>query len=160
MFLPGPGPGSGSGAGAPNALKGPLESLGGVRDEVVAEVHRAPERRVDNMITRLYESAQLVHMHCAVAEEVRRRYVRDLWQQYALCASVLSAGPALATGAFLVGVGAWPTIALAALAVGAGAATTVYSRRTLKAAEEALGSRSGTDLCPPALALYRPAWGR
>lgn len=48
--------------------------------QVVAEVHKAPKRRVDNMITRLADSVHLLHMHAAVVEAVRKDYSRELWQ--------------------------------------------------------------------------------
>jgi len=45
---------------------GGLADLHGTRDQVVAEVRKAPKRRVDNMITRLVDSVNLLQMHATV----------------------------------------------------------------------------------------------
>lgn len=42
------------------------------REEVMHEVHKAPLRRIDNMISRLYDNTRLLKMHCQVLEAVRQ----------------------------------------------------------------------------------------
>lgn len=180
MFLPGPaaaaaaggahgGGGAGAsaltaaaGGGAPSALAQPLRSLEGVRDEVIAEVHRAPERRVDNTITRLYESARMLHMHCSVLEEARRRYARERVAQWGLCAGLLASGQAGAVAGALHGLPLGSMAALAALSAVAAAVSGVHARRTLRQTERALMSQHGArpQLPPPVLScpsgLVRP----
>lgn len=51
--------------------KSSLADLEASRDDVIAEVRRAPERRVDNMVTHLYDSARQLRMHLEVMEVVR-----------------------------------------------------------------------------------------
>eukprot|EP00303_Exanthemachrysis_gayraliae_P012057 CAMPEP_0206019596 /NCGR_PEP_ID=MMETSP1464-20131121/29392_1 /ASSEMBLY_ACC=CAM_ASM_001124 /TAXON_ID=119497 /ORGANISM="Exanthemachrysis gayraliae, Strain RCC1523" /LENGTH=545 /DNA_ID=CAMNT_0053393499 /DNA_START=1 /DNA_END=1638 /DNA_ORIENTATION=+ len=148
MYLPGVGPGGARKGAAPqSALAAPLQSLDGVRDEVVAEVLRAPERRVDNMITRLYEAARMLHMHCAVAEEARRRYTREAWQQWSLCAGLLGAGPALAAGGAFCGLPMGPVAGVAALAGVAAAVSAVHASRALHRVGESLATTAGLDSC-------------
>ncbi len=57
-----------------------LADLHQTRDEVLAEVIKAPKRRVDNVITNLHDSVHLLLMHAVVAEDVRSRYSKRLWE--------------------------------------------------------------------------------
>ena len=57
---------SGSGGGDTVSLGSGLADLQRTRDVVVAEVRKAPKRRIDNMITRLADSVHLLHMHATV----------------------------------------------------------------------------------------------
>jgi hypothetical protein len=71
-------------------------------------VHRAPLRRVDNLITRLYDSARLLRMHATVLAAVKREYARDVLKAVAPAAALaagLSAlsGTLMMAGAFEVG---------------------------------------------------------
>ncbi len=43
-----------------------LEDLEASRNEVIHAVLRAPERRADNLITRLYDSSRMLEMHATV----------------------------------------------------------------------------------------------
>tara|TARA_B110000208_G_scaffold175709_1_gene221489 strand:+ start:578 stop:862 length:285 start_codon:yes stop_codon:yes gene_type:complete len=42
------------------------------RDSVVREVFKAPERRLDNTITGLFESARTLRLHTSMTEKVRK----------------------------------------------------------------------------------------
>ena len=42
--------------------------------QVLEEVRHAPRRRLDNIITRLYDSTRLLAMHATVLEAVRKEY--------------------------------------------------------------------------------------
>ena len=57
-----------------------LADLHATRDDVVAEVMKAPKRRIDNVITNLHDSVHLLLMHAVVAEDVRSRYSKRLWE--------------------------------------------------------------------------------
>ncbi|KAL9185474.1 hypothetical protein ACHAXT_003251 [Thalassiosira profunda] len=57
-----------------------LADLQQTRDDVLAEVMKAPKRRVDNVITNLHDSVHLLLMHAVVAEDVRSRYSKRLWE--------------------------------------------------------------------------------
>eukprot|EP00514_Thraustochytrium_sp_LLF1b_P013646 CAMPEP_0184548036 /NCGR_PEP_ID=MMETSP0199_2-20130426/5954_1 /TAXON_ID=1112570 /ORGANISM="Thraustochytrium sp., Strain LLF1b" /LENGTH=548 /DNA_ID=CAMNT_0026942605 /DNA_START=41 /DNA_END=1687 /DNA_ORIENTATION=- len=54
--------------------KSSLEDLETTRQDVIDEVRRAPDRRIDNMITHLYDSARLLRMHLVMSEAVRLDY--------------------------------------------------------------------------------------
>jgi hypothetical protein len=62
------------------AVQGGLADLYATKDEVVAEVMKAPKRRVDNVITHLYDSACVLRMHTRVCQDLRQRYSRHYWE--------------------------------------------------------------------------------
>ena len=62
------------------AVKGGLSDLYATKDEVVAEVMKAPKRRVDNVITHLYDSVCVLRMHTRVCQDLRQRYNRHYWE--------------------------------------------------------------------------------
>ena len=63
-----------------DSLSGGLADLYQTRDTVVAEVMKAPKRRIDNMVTQLQDAVQLLWMHAALMEDVRKRYQARLWE--------------------------------------------------------------------------------
>ncbi|KAL3762277.1 hypothetical protein ACHAWU_000924 [Discostella pseudostelligera] len=73
-----------------------LADLHQTRDDVLAEVMKAPKRRVDNVITNLHDSVHLLLMHAVVAEDVRSRYSKRLWENRIQEASSLLLGATLA----------------------------------------------------------------
>ncbi|RLN37899.1 hypothetical protein BBJ28_00005235 [Nothophytophthora sp. Chile5] len=81
-----------------------LRDLDAMREEVVSEVKRAPERRVDNLITNLYDSSRLLQMHAEVFEDLRARYASEKWRRSALVAATFVGGNALAASALASGV--------------------------------------------------------
>lgn len=96
-----PGPASPAAAATETAALGPVSSflqealpeLERTRDEIVAEVHRAPARRVDNVTTHLHDSALLLRMHATVLNAVRREYSVEVAKHAAVtAAAVLSLG--------------------------------------------------------------------
>jgi hypothetical protein len=72
-----------------------LADLHQTRDVVVAEVMKAPKRRIDNMITQLNDSVHLLLMHALVVEETRQRYSKLVWQQRVQAGSTMVAGAGL-----------------------------------------------------------------
>ena len=73
------------------------------REEVVAEVMKAPGRRVDNMITRLYDSARLTKMHTLTIGEIRRKYRSMMFKRWIYLSIIGVTGPTLALGAISSG---------------------------------------------------------
>lgn len=57
-----------------------LADLHQTRDDVLAEVMKAPKRRIDNVITNLHDSVHVLLMHAVVAEDVRARYSKRQWE--------------------------------------------------------------------------------
>ena len=72
-----------------NGMTG-LSDLQQTRKKVVAEVHKAPKRRVDNMITRLSDSVHLLHMHATILELAQKEYSRMLLQGRLLNGGIFS----------------------------------------------------------------------
>jgi len=65
-----------------------LADLEATRLEVEHQVSMAPERRVDNMITQLYDSASLLQMHIVVMEAIRAEYQQQRKKFYLLAGGV------------------------------------------------------------------------
>ena len=57
-----------------------LADLHQTRHDVVAEVMKAPKRRIDNTITNLHDAVQLLWMHATLMDDVRKRYRKRLWE--------------------------------------------------------------------------------
>jgi len=117
-------------AGA-NGESGGLQDLHETRNDVVAEVFKAPKRRIDNVITRLTDSAHLLEVHCTVLQQLQKSRNRHVWRgRLALTGATLVAAGAAAAAATLT----MPTEVLAAtgaaglMVVGG---THLYNRRVL-----------------------------
>ena len=72
----------------------------------VTEVRKAPLRRVDNLITTLYDDTRMLRTHIVVAEAVRAAHSSAVWKARLSTAGVLCAGAAISgalasTGALL-----------------------------------------------------------
>lgn len=89
-------------------LKEAMPDLERTRDEIVAEVHRAPARRVDNVTTHLHDSALLLRMHAVVLNAVRREYNGEIIKHAAVTAAAALSLAGLSGAAFTAGV---PTVA-------------------------------------------------
>jgi len=79
-----------------------LAELHRSRDDVVAEVMKAPKRRVDNVITNLYDSTQLLLAHAKVGEHLRANYANKRRWGTAKATSVLFGGLSLSIGGGVV----------------------------------------------------------
>jgi hypothetical protein len=71
-----------SGNGGSAAIVPPpgLQDLHTARDEVVAEVRKAPARRLDNMLTGLYDAVAQLQMHSRIVQDVQNRFSKLYWQ--------------------------------------------------------------------------------
>ena len=78
-----------------NLWKSNRQELELTRNEVIQEIKRAPERRVDNMITHLYDSARLLSLHCKILESVRSKYQTEKMKIYVGTASLAIIGNGL-----------------------------------------------------------------
>lgn len=57
-----------------------LKDLHTARDEVVAEVRKAPQRRLDNLMTGLYDSVSQLEMHGRIVLDIQTRFSKLYWQ--------------------------------------------------------------------------------
>ena len=101
-------PAASSGNGHPSsqpskAMSDALADLEATRREIVAEVHKAPLRRVDNLVTRLYDSSRLLAMHAQVLDAVREDWASERTKHGMLTAAALGLTAAGAGAAMSMG---------------------------------------------------------
>lgn len=120
-----------------------LADLRMARREVVAEVMKAPKRRIDNAITRLGDSVNLLRMHAVLTEDLRSRYVREVWSSRLYFSTVLVSGSAASAGSFYLGQDLKVTAAVASASLAVAALTGWYNSQLLRRAEADLASPDG-----------------
>ena len=81
-----------------------LQDLYDAREEVVAQVRKAPERRLDNVITNLFDSISLLHMYARIIQDVQHRYYRNYWKGKYQEVSLFSLGVIFTVGCATYGV--------------------------------------------------------
>jgi hypothetical protein len=74
-----------------------LADLHQTRNDVVAEVMKAPKRRIDNVITHLNDSIHLLLMHAQIIQDVQKRYSKMVWDNRIQELASLTAGVSLST---------------------------------------------------------------
>lgn len=57
-----------------------LADLHQTRNDVVAEVMKAPKRRIDNVITHLSDSVHQLQLHSILQNQIRKQFRRRLWE--------------------------------------------------------------------------------
>mmetsp|Transcript_5129 Transcript_5129/g.16526 ORF Transcript_5129/g.16526 Transcript_5129/m.16526 type:complete len:517 (-) Transcript_5129:48-1598(-) len=130
-----------------HALGPAMTDLAHTREEVVAEVHRAPERRLDNMVTRLYDSARLLRMHARVADAVRREHTVAHAKKWGTSGAVMLLGQSLAALGFSMGAPIDVAAMLGGITLAASAATYVLASRTVAQVQQRLMGEEGlTDV--------------
>ena len=117
------------------------------RMDVVAEVMKAPKRRIDNMITHLHDSVQLLWMHATLLEDVRQRYRKRKWECRVQEASgVLGAAGLVSLSVYLNLPTGLTGGAVAAAVVGVGGLTW-YNASKMKEVEVTLTSAEDLSAC-------------
>lgn len=94
-----------------------LIDLHQTRDDVVAEVMKAPKRRVDNVITHLNNSVHLLLMHAQIAQDVQKKYSKMVWDNRIQELGSLTAGVGLSVLGFYAQLPVEFTSAAAAMTV-------------------------------------------
>ena len=136
---------NGSGAGEmTDSLRGALGDLQQARQEVIAEVAKAPERRLDNMVTQLHDSARLLKMHLEVGDAARGDFASVRWQWLAASGTVFCVANALAGLGFTMGA-IQLTAALSVGSVVGSYGVHAYGSRKLDALAEELLSNEGLN---------------
>jgi hypothetical protein len=136
-------------------LSASLVDLETTREEVVAEVMNAPKRRVNNEISRLSDSVQLLDMHCAIVDEIAMKYKSKMYRLY---------GTTFGVGCLAVGMpaaGIFLNMPMGSVVAGSGmigvAATGAlmwYSSQSLKDISQQLVSEAGLE------SIYRRLYAR
>jgi hypothetical protein len=151
MFLP---PEARSGSGRLPEVESPAESslahalaeLSSTRDEVLHAVRTAPERRIDNLITRAHDACALLRMHSVVLEEARRLYSSLRLRWISFVGVLAAASPAASYAAYAhLDVAAQYAGAIGGAFSLAAAIAGVQARSALLAEQANLLSDSGLD---------------
>jgi hypothetical protein len=80
-----------------SSLSGSLRDLEHTRDDVVDQVMQAPKRRIDNVITNLYDSTSTLILYSKIWNDVVSRYQKE-WRKYRLQEASLTIGAASVLG--------------------------------------------------------------
>lgn len=115
-----------------------LADLHQTRDDVVAEVMKAPKRRIDNVITHLNDSVHLLLMHAKIIEDTRKRYAKMVWDNRAQEGGVLMTGMGLTALGVYAGIPAEFTGGVVAATVLGVGGLNWFNSSKLKATEELL----------------------
>jgi len=117
-----------------------LADLYQTRHDVVAEVMKAPKRRIDNVITHLNDSVHLLLMHAKLVQETNRLYMSRVWEHR------MQEGGCLVTGVGLTALGIYTSLPMeftggvvAATVLGVGGLTW-FNRTKMRAVERQLVS--------------------
>lgn len=86
-----------------NAIPAALSDLYTAREEVVAQVRRAPERRMDNVLTKLQDAVSQLHMHASILRDLQTRYASLYWQFLWQELAVAATGTSLTVGLAVYG---------------------------------------------------------
>jgi hypothetical protein len=84
-----------------------LQDLYNAREEVVAQVRKAPERRLDNVITNLYDSVSQLYMYTKIVQDIQSRYYQYYWSCKYQEVFIAGTGIAGTMGCFMYGIPVW-----------------------------------------------------
>lgn len=117
-----------------------LADLHQTRNDVVQEVMKAPKRRIDNVITHLFDSVHQLKVHSTISNQIRQQFRKQLWEHR------IQEGTSLMTGAGLTTMALYTQLpmhftggVIATTVLGVGGLSW-YNSLQLKAAEERLTS--------------------
>jgi hypothetical protein len=85
-----------NGNGDHKVIPAQLQDLHAARDEVVAEVRKAPQRRLDNSITQLQDAVRQLYMHAQIMQDIRQRWSAMYWRHRTAQIGTAVAGGSLA----------------------------------------------------------------
>ncbi|CAM9418426.1 unnamed protein product [Chrysoparadoxa australica] len=122
-----------------------LKDLESTRDDVTEQVMKAPQRRIDNAITRLTDSVHLLQVHAKVLEEIQREFKRSKWSQRGTTAATLTCGMLLSGGSLYMAAPVEVTLGAAALGLVAAAGMHWMGLKDLTSKEALLLSNDGLD---------------
>ena len=128
-----------------DSFRGALVELDSTRHAVVGEVMRAPERRVDNVITRLYDSARLLQMYALILEAVRAHYSRERFNRRLLVSGTVCSGGVLAATAFSFGLSIQVPIGMVAIMLLGAGGLQYQSNQLLQNLSQTLRSEAGLN---------------
>ena len=130
MSLPGEG-------GTKSALSASLSDLERTRDDVVEQVMMAPKRRVDNVISNLYDSTSMLTLYSKIWNDVVSRYNKEWWNcRFREAATTAGAGIVLGGMNYLSLDPTWQGACVGTYVLGIGGMTWYHQAMLQKAREQ------------------------
>ncbi|GBG23909.1 EH-domain containing protein, putative [Hondaea fermentalgiana] len=113
--------------------KSSLQDLEATRQDVIDEVLRAPDRRIDNMITHLYDSGRLLRMHMEMVELIRAEYQSEKRKSVLTSIGVGVGGNLVSLAAIYLAPGIWGfSLTLSASSLAGAAGVYLYGNHLLQ----------------------------
>ncbi|CAM9447207.1 unnamed protein product [Choristocarpus tenellus] len=122
-----------------------LQDLEATREDVKAEVMKAPKRRIDNIITRLTDSVHLLQVHTRILDDIQREYNRFKWMRHGTTISLLATGGCLTGGSIYLGGPVEVTGGLVAISLVGAAGLQYTNSKALVAKEDEMLSVEGLN---------------
>lgn len=122
-----------------------LADLHESRDDVVAEVMKAPKRRIDNAITRLGDNVNLLLMHAKLTAECKKQYKSLMWRNRAEVGFFAVTGVGLGAGAIAAGLPLQLGAALGGIGMLGGLGLGIYNGNKLDVEERRILSGEGLN---------------
>ncbi|CAB1117285.1 unnamed protein product [Ectocarpus sp. CCAP 1310/34] len=127
------------------SLSSGLHDLEATRDDVAAEVMKAPKRRIDNIITRLTDSVHLLQVHTTVLDALQKDFRNAKLVRHGTTFAVLAAGGGLFGGSVFLGAPIEMAVGAAGLALASAGGLQFHNSKALKATHEEMISVEGLN---------------
>ncbi|CAM9203809.1 unnamed protein product [Hapterophycus canaliculatus] len=127
------------------SLSSGLHDLEATRDDVKAEVMKAPKRRIDNVITRLTDSVHLLQVHTTILDALQSDYRRAKLLRHGSTFSVLVAGGGLSGGCVFLGAPIEMGVGAAGMTLLAAGGLQFFNSKALVSKQESMISVEGLD---------------
>ncbi|CAM9157010.1 unnamed protein product [Sphacelaria rigidula] len=138
---------TGQGSADVPALSSGLQDLQTTRDDVKAEVMKAPKRRIDNVITRLTDSVHLLQVHTHVLESMQKELRKARMWRYGITFSAAGAGGGVTGASVLLAAPNELTAGLVAVSILSTAGIQFMNMKALRTKEEEMISIEGLNNC-------------
>eukprot|EP00903_Cladosiphon_okamuranus_P016662 g15365.t1 len=127
------------------SLSSGLQDLEATRDDVKAEVMKAPKRRIDNVITRLTDSVHLLQVHTTILDALQRDYRQAKLLRYSATFSSVAVGGGLSGGSVYLGAPVEMAVGAVAMTLLSAGGLQFFNSKALKAKEADMISIEGLD---------------
>eukprot|EP00698_Gefionella_okellyi_P005685 TRINITY_DN15152_c0_g1_i1.p1 TRINITY_DN15152_c0_g1~~TRINITY_DN15152_c0_g1_i1.p1 ORF type:complete len:503 (+),score=119.19 TRINITY_DN15152_c0_g1_i1:55-1563(+) len=106
----------------------PMTDFVEARNKVIAEVHSAPKRRIDNLLTRLVNTTKRLKMTALVTEEARAQFARAKLYYYGMTGLLATGSLGIGTAMLFAGLEGPAMLALTMLPMGGALATGLLAK--------------------------------
>ena len=122
-----------------------LADLHQTREEVLAEVMKAPLRRIDNVITGLADSVHLLMMHATLMEYTRKQYSSAIWKHRVQIAGTFTTGASVAGMSIYTGMPLQVTASALCMTLLSMGGIQIIGMKSLRELKEELTSQDGLN---------------